>query len=99
MGHYLRQLGVTGIESLGIHRTRVSSNRGNAYLPPVFPSRTIAKFLIPPAWDCKPSGGEVTPQAGQPSNRPGCFVGMKTLFKGDRSKALTHVEREDYSGR
>ena len=33
VGHYLRQLGVTGIEGMAIHRERLSSSRGNAYLP------------------------------------------------------------------
>ena len=73
-GHYLRQLGVTGLESLGIHRERVSSNRGNAYLPPVIPQET-AKHLALPSWDCKPSGGEVEaePRAGR-RRSPACWV-------------------------
>ena len=66
-GHYLRQLGVTGVESVGIHRQRVRSNRGNAYLPPVYTGRETSRRLIQPNWDCKPSGGEVQSQSSSPS--------------------------------
>src|SRR5215217_9441313 len=33
-GHYLRQLGPVGSESLAMYRNRLSTNRGNTYLPP-----------------------------------------------------------------
>lgn len=98
-GHYLRQLGVTGLESFGIHRSRVSSNRGNAYLPPVLPSKEMAKRLMLPSWDCNPSGGEVESEV-----RPGagsvvaCWVyDTPTPYK-DNKRRFPHVEAEDYSG-
>jgi phospholipid/cholesterol/gamma-HCH transport system substrate-binding protein len=97
VGHYLRQLGVTGLESFGIHRERVSSNRGNAYLPPVLPAEEMGKRLGLPSWDCEPSGGEVEsevrPGAG---SVPACWVFKEpTAFKGNK-RDLTHVEAEDY---
>ena len=98
MGHYLRQLGVTGLESLGIHRRRVSSNRGNAYLGPVIPSQLTAKHLGLPSWDCLPSGGEVEPEERPIGSVPGCWV-LKdvTDFKGNK-RPFPHVEAEDYGG-
>jgi len=96
-GHYLRQLGVTGLESFGIHRTRVSSNRGNAYLPPVIPSELTAKHLALPSWDCEPSGGPVESEVRPIGSVVGCWVlDTKTPFK-DNELSFPHVEAEDYS--
>jgi virulence factor Mce-like protein len=95
-GHYLRQLGVQGLESIGIHRERVSSNRGNAYLPPVIPSQETAKRLGLPSWDCKPSGGEVEGEPRPAGSVPVCWVyDEPTPFK-DNERDFPHVEREDY---
>ena len=97
-GHYLRQLGVQGLESLGIHRQRVSSNRGNAYLPPVIPSEETAKRLALPSWDCKPTGGqEVAAEPRPVGSVPACWVLREpTDFKGNK-RDFPHVEAEDYS--
>ena len=96
-GHYLRQLGVTGLESFAIHRKRVSSNRGNAYLPPVLPAVEMGKRLALPSWDCKPSGGEVDAEVRPVGSVPACWVLRKpTDFKGNR-RDFPHVEAEDYS--
>lgn len=95
-GHYLRQLSVQGFESFGIHRERVSSNRGNAYLPPVLPSQEMAKRLGLPSWDCIPSDGEVEAEVRPIGSVPACWVLQKpTAFKGN-TRAFPHVEGEDY---
>jgi phospholipid/cholesterol/gamma-HCH transport system substrate-binding protein len=96
MGHYLRQLGPTGAESLGIYRERLSSNRGNSYPNPYFfVGPKGAEFKIQPNWDCKPSGGEKKPTDG-PQGSAGCWVqpslewdGLKTTFP--------QVKRADYT--
>ena len=94
-GHYLRQLGVTGLESIGIHRSRVSSNRGNAYLPPVLPSALIGEHLALPSWDCIPSG-EVEAEVRPVGSVPACWVFKElTDFKGN-TREFPHVESEDY---
>jgi phospholipid/cholesterol/gamma-HCH transport system substrate-binding protein len=95
-GHYLRQLGVTGLESIGIHHERVSSNRGNAYLPPVIPSEGVAEHLGLPSWDCIPSGGEVEAEVRPVGSVPGCWVFQElTKFK-DNKRNFPHVEAENY---
>ena len=95
-GHYLRQLGVTGLESIAIHRERVSSNRGNAYLPPVLPSEEMGKRLGLPSWDCIPSDGEVEAEVRPVGSVPACWVyEVLTDFKGNE-RAFPHVERDDY---
>ena len=97
MGHYLRQLGVTGVESLLIHRNRLSSNRGNAYLPPVYTGRETAKRKILPNWDCKPSGGEVEARYSSTpgQSRVACWVKEGFEFQGQK-ETFHHVERESY---
>ena len=99
-GHYLRQLGVQGLESIGIHRNRLSSNRGNAYLPPVFTGPETARRLIQPNWDCVPSGGPVDARPssapGGAGAVPGCWVAPKLSFQGRPQGSLAHVERDDY---
>jgi hypothetical protein len=90
---------VTGLESLGIHRERVSSNRGNAYLPPVIPSLQVAEHLALPSWDCTPSDGEVEAEVRPVGSVPACWVFEEpTPFKGNK-RAFPHVEGEDYRGR
>jgi phospholipid/cholesterol/gamma-HCH transport system substrate-binding protein len=94
-GHYLRQLSVSGFESIGIHRNRASSNRGNAYLPPVYTGRKTSDYLIQPNWDCIPSGGERTPSAGPPA-APGCWMYPPLQFQGRTQDRFSHVERANY---
>ena len=99
VGHYLRQLGVTGLESIALHRQRVSSNRGNSYLPPVLPSEEMGKRLGLPSWDCIPSGGEVEAEVRPVGSVPSCWVLQEpTAFKGNR-RAFPHVEAENYRRR
>jgi phospholipid/cholesterol/gamma-HCH transport system substrate-binding protein len=96
VGHYLRQLGMTGLESLAIHQNRLSSNRGNAYLPPVFTGREVAQRGILPNWDCNNAGGERPPQPGPVGAQPACFMKPNLIFKGKRQGRLPHVEAESY---
>jgi virulence factor Mce-like protein len=76
-GHYLRQLGPIGAESLAAYPTRLPSDRGNTYLPPIFSQLPQqVQNAIFPNFDCRPSGGPVTPQDSQipGQSRPGCIV-------------------------
>jgi phospholipid/cholesterol/gamma-HCH transport system substrate-binding protein len=72
VGHYLRQFGPIGPESLAVQRTRSATNRGNAYLNPlgVANSPEAARFKILPAFDCDNAGGERLPS----DTAPGCRV-------------------------
>jgi len=95
-GHYLRQLGVTGLESIGVHRTRLSSNRGNAYLPPIYTGRETSQRLIQPSWDCKPSGGPVEARPAPVGATVACFTKPNLIFKRKRQGRFPHVERQRY---
>jgi phospholipid/cholesterol/gamma-HCH transport system substrate-binding protein len=79
VGHYLRQGGPLGAESVAMWPQRLPSNRGNAYLPPTGPlsSPKVADYLIFPNYDCLNS-----PSREHPS---------KSFGKGDGSD-LTEFE-------
>jgi virulence factor Mce-like protein len=66
MGHYLRQWGPTGAETLGFWPNRPSIDRGNAYLPPVWQGPEYAKRMIFPEHDCD----NVAAANGQPAASP-----------------------------
>ena len=97
VGHYLRQLGPEGAESIAIHRERLSSNRGNTYMLPTQQSNPRGvPYRIQPQWDCKPSGGEVLPGPAA-ENGKGCWVQDRITFQGKLQGSFPHVERADYS--
>ena len=105
IGHYLRQFGPTGAESLAVYRSRLSSNRGNSYFQgmDLFPVKEGVPFLMFPNWDCKPSGGErPAPEAGGPpigAEAPGCWVQKKIRFQEKLQGQFPHVEAADYSAK
>jgi virulence factor Mce-like protein len=81
VGHYLRQIGPVGAESVGVWATRPPSDRGNSYLPPIFSQLPIdLQNGIFPNFDCKNTGapGDGSVSAVDANNplqaRPGCFV-------------------------
>jgi len=105
VGHVLRTLGPTGVESAGIFPTRLSTNRGNAYASILALTETpqTAKFGLPPSFDCRNAGGEVTPNEGMPSPfgggpqaHPGCFVQGPLPFLGNTG-AFPHVNPANYN--
>ncbi|HEX8744972.1 MAG TPA: MlaD family protein [Thermoleophilaceae bacterium] len=101
-GHYLRQLGPTGSESLGIHPRRLSSNRGNAYFPPIIPDAESARRKIFPNWDCLPPNGFDPAKVAQPVDRsagppavPACFVRKNFDWPGKQGRFI-HVGPNSY---
>jgi hypothetical protein len=91
-GHYLRQLGPVGAESLAIYRERLKTNRGNSYPPPLALFGDLQGKGIFPNYDCKASGGEVTPSEGN----PGCRVANKQIVGGKLQGTFPHVDQADY---
>jgi virulence factor Mce-like protein len=88
-GHYLRQFGPVGPETLSFSTNRDSDNRGNTYPPPLWlaePKSFTAGGKFPdsfalPAWDCNntgaPGNGE-QPASGTPTQftqgKQACWV-------------------------
>jgi phospholipid/cholesterol/gamma-HCH transport system substrate-binding protein len=100
VGHYLRQISPFGSETLGVHRTRESTNRGNTYLPPLgLSSQQTAVNDMFPNWDCKNAGGEVPKNTAEPvGGHPACTVAKPIFFQGKTQGAFAHVEGETYAG-
>jgi phospholipid/cholesterol/gamma-HCH transport system substrate-binding protein len=96
-GHYLRQFGPIGAESVAIHPTRLSSNRGNAYLNPlgVLTNPLQPKFKIVPSFDCNNAGGEKEP-GGSPQATPGCKVQGTFEFRGSPTTRYPRLTEENY---
>lgn len=81
IGHYLRQVQVTGAETAALYTQRLPSNRGNAYrtgTQRVGPRPS--QFAINPSFDCRNAGGEKLPTDG-PTGSPGCIVATPLEFQ------------------
>jgi phospholipid/cholesterol/gamma-HCH transport system substrate-binding protein len=92
VGHYLRQFGPTGSESLAIHREREKTNRGNSYPAPLALFGDLEGTAIFPNSDCKPSGGEVSPTEGN----PGCRVADPQVVDGRAQGTFPHIDESSY---
>jgi virulence factor Mce-like protein len=99
-GHYLRQFGVSGNESLAIYQNRDPNNRGNTYPDPLFGvnPRWLA-FDAVAAWDCNNTGGQHGPQGDQPTGSPACWISPPLArFLGQKQK-FPHILQAKYPGR
>jgi phospholipid/cholesterol/gamma-HCH transport system substrate-binding protein len=92
VGHYLRQFGPLGAESLAIHRERLKTNRGNSYPGPLAWFGDLEGKGIFPNYDCKPSGGEKAPSEGD----PGCRVAHGQDFGQGVQGTFPHVREANY---
>jgi virulence factor Mce-like protein len=99
VGHYLRQIGPEGSEAAVVWPKRLSTNRGNSYLPPLGVAITpkVADYGIFPNYDCLPSGGEVKNDDASGGDTIGCFVADHVTFKGKLMDRFPHVPPDDYS--
>jgi virulence factor Mce-like protein len=94
-GHYLRQFGPQGAETVSVHPSRLSSNRGNAYINPLsLTGPDQAKRGIIAAFDCK-NVGDGSDKPGTEDSPP-CFNQGPYSFQGRLSK-FPQVKAEDYS--
>ncbi len=76
-GHYLRQFGPVGLETLSLAANRDANNRGNVYPESLWlPSGTPADGAkgILPAWDCRNSGAGGNGTTSGSSNKVPCWV-------------------------
>ena len=98
-GHYLRQFGPTGAETVAVHRNRLSSNRGNAYINPLaLTGPAGARSSIIASFDCENAGGEKDNTTGTPTPTPACRVQAPYEWEG-MAQRFPHVEGRDYAGR
>ena len=94
VGHYLRQFGPLGAESLAIHRERLKTNRGNAYPGPLALFGDLEGKGIFPNYDCKPS-------AAARSRRPRATRAAASPTPQDFGQGVQgtfpHVHEADYA--
>ena len=105
IGHYLRQVGPEGAEAAVVWPNRLSTERGNAYLPPLGVAITpkAGEYGIFPNWDCDNTGvGEVhsdDAKPGEDGGTVGCFVADHLTFQGKLQDRFPHVAANDYSAK
>ena len=97
VGHYLRQFGPTGPDTVALSPTRQKFTRGNAY--PYGANLAIpelGKFLIIPSHDCDNTGeGEVPPKDDPVDGHAGCFV--QPAAPGQAQGTPQVGSKDDYS--
>src|SRR3954452_19993437 len=103
VGHYLRQFGPVGPETVAIYANRPKTNRGNAYLPPTgYSGPDRAKRMIFPEFDCTNAGGEhqtklpSKDEAGT-SDDPSCWTAPPAGYPSGNTSPFPHIGAANYS--
>jgi phospholipid/cholesterol/gamma-HCH transport system substrate-binding protein len=100
MGHYLRQFGPVGPETVGMYANRPAASRGNAYLNPgALSGQRRARTMMFPNFDCDNAGGELRTAAPDSSDMPSCFVQDPPAWPPGNTLKYPHVDRADYSAK
>jgi phospholipid/cholesterol/gamma-HCH transport system substrate-binding protein len=98
MGHYLRQFGPIGPESVAIYPQRPAGSRGNAYLrPDALTGTKRDRFMIFPNFDCNNAGGERMTAVPDTTDAPSCFVQDPPAWPPGNKLPYPHIEAADYS--
>jgi hypothetical protein len=98
VGHYLRQFGPVGPETVAMYPDRPAASRGNAYLNPgALSGEKRARMMIFPNFDCDNAGGERTTQVPDSSDAPSCFVQDPPAWPPGNRNRYPHIDRADYS--
>jgi phospholipid/cholesterol/gamma-HCH transport system substrate-binding protein len=96
-GHYLRQVGPTGVETVAFQTRRIPGNRGNAYInPAVLNDKDGQRLFTVPSFDCFNAGGERDP-GGVPA-ASGCLVQKPLRYRG-RAERFPVIRPDDYTNK
>jgi phospholipid/cholesterol/gamma-HCH transport system substrate-binding protein len=97
MGHYLRQFGPLGAETVGMSPRRSPASRGNAYLnPDALTGAGRDRFMMFGNFDCKNAGGERMTAVPDTSDAPSCFVQDPPSWPPGNRLAYPHIGAADY---
>ncbi|MGZ4269835.1 MAG: MlaD family protein [Solirubrobacteraceae bacterium] len=97
-GHYLRQFGPAGPDTVSLSPVRPADSRGNTYLlPNALSGPKRARYMMFPNYDCKPSGGEKMTAVPDTSDSPSCFVQDPPAFPAGNKLIYPHIGQADYS--
>jgi len=102
IGHYLRQFGPAGPESLAAYPNRLPSHRGNPY---ILGTQLASDYSgkkgveIPfPQDDCNNTGGPVpNNDSGPPAGHPACWLAPDIVFGGKQQGKFPHVDAANYA--
>jgi ABC-type transporter Mla subunit MlaD len=98
IGHYLRQFGPTGAETVGMYPQRPSASRGNAYLrPDALTGAKRDQYMMFGNFDCKNAGGERMTQVPDSSDAPSCYVQQPPAWPPGNTNPYPHIGAADYS--
>jgi phospholipid/cholesterol/gamma-HCH transport system substrate-binding protein len=98
MGHYLRQFGPTGAETVGMYPQRPAASRGNAYLAPdALTGEKRSKYMMFGNFDCKNAGGERMTKVPDSDDAPSCFVQPPPAWPPGNTSPYPHIGAADYS--
>jgi hypothetical protein len=99
IGHYLRQNGPGGAESVAMYNERPRTERGNSYLGPTsLGGRTHAFYDIFPSWDCANVDNKTfrAPEEPGPDYQDGPSCWTETLPGQSGPGQFPHVQAKDY---
>jgi phospholipid/cholesterol/gamma-HCH transport system substrate-binding protein len=99
MGHYLRQFGPVGAETIGMYPQRPAASRGNAYpRPDALTGEKRDRYMMFGNFDCKNAGGERMTQVPDSSDAPSCFVQDPPAWPPGNTSPFPHIGAANYSG-
>jgi phospholipid/cholesterol/gamma-HCH transport system substrate-binding protein len=97
-GHYLRQFGPTGPETVGMYPQRPAASRGNAYLAPdALTGEKRDRYMMFGNFDCKNAGGERMTKVPDSDDAPSCYVAPPPAWPPGNTSPYPHVGAADYS--
>jgi phospholipid/cholesterol/gamma-HCH transport system substrate-binding protein len=98
MGHYLRQFGPIGPDSVAMYPTRPAASRGNAYLrPDALTGEKRDRYMMFGNFDCANAGGERMTQVPDTSDAPSCFVQNPPAWPPGNARPYPHIDAANYS--
>lgn len=102
VGHYLRQFGPKGPETVAMWPNRPANSRGNAYLlPNALAGEKRAQYMMFPNFDCNNTGkggnGEYKTQTPNTSDAPSCFVQDLPAYPPGNKNPYPHIGAANYA--
>jgi phospholipid/cholesterol/gamma-HCH transport system substrate-binding protein len=97
MGHYLRQFGPIGPESVAMYPTRPAASRGNAYLrPDALTGEKHDRYMMFGNFDCANAGGQRMTAVPDTSDAPSCFVQDPPAWPPGNTLPYPHIDAASY---
>ena len=98
MGHYLRQFGPIGPDSVAMYPTRPAASRGNAYLrPDALTGEKRDRYMMFGNFDCANAGGQRMTAVPDTNDAPSCFVQDPPAWPPGNTRPYPHIDAADYS--